>query len=111
MHYTTKEGQTKSSPYKWIALLRELFIEEISLLNQYQAHLANSLISEVNQVWQHILQDERTHYGELLCLLRQYDKEQAAACQQFAKQLPHIPSAGQPYCPAYAQQLLVNHIR
>lgn len=51
---------------------------ELESINQYERHIEESDIPELNEVWQYIMENEKGHYGMLLELLRRLDIEQAA---------------------------------
>jgi len=58
--------------------IRELMQAELQSINQYQRHIDESDIPELNEIWQYIMENEKGHYGMLLELLRRLDIEQAA---------------------------------
>ena len=81
MSYTYPDGQPQGQALRFTNRLREIMIAEVIAINGYQSHIADSSNEEINTAWQHIMQDEKDHYGEILNLLRKYDPEQA---KQFA---------------------------
>jgi rubrerythrin len=90
--------------------LREAIIGEIIAINGYAEHIANSNMSAVNQVWQHILEDEKRHYGEFLSLLRKYDSGEYQEYLSHTKdRFPNMQM--QEYQPDYDKQLILNNIR
>lgn len=88
MSYTYPDGQPQGKALRFANQLREIMIAEIYAINGYQSHIADSNIEEINTAWQHIMQDEKNHYGQILQLLRKYDPEQA---KQFANHKKDSP--------------------
>ncbi|WP_454053174.1 ferritin family protein [Clostridium sp. Marseille-Q7071] len=75
MSYTTirhPEGMV----YSYDNLLRQAMIAELVAINDYSEILAYSDIKELNNILEHILEEEKEHYGKLLNLLRKVDEEQ-----------------------------------
>ncbi|MGL4761673.1 MAG: ferritin family protein [Sarcina sp.] len=75
MSYTTNkqpQGESRTLPN----FLREAMIGELVAINEYQQHLSSSPIVEVKKIFEHIMQDEKRHYGMLLDLARKYDSIQ-----------------------------------
>jgi rubrerythrin len=62
MSYTT-EGQPQGYPYFYTNKIREALISEIIAINGYAYHIAHSDIKDINEVWHHIMEDEKRHYG------------------------------------------------
>ena len=77
MSYTT-DRQPQGFPYFPTNKIREAMIGELVAINDYNYHIAHSKIEEINEIWDHIRQDEKRHYGMLLELLRKYDPAQYA---------------------------------
>ncbi|MGU3473638.1 hypothetical protein ACLBWT_21115 [Paenibacillus sp. D51F] len=50
---------------------------ELTAINDYTNHIANSTMEEINKVWRMILLDEKRHYGMFLTMLRKYDSVQS----------------------------------
>lgn len=78
MSYTTKR-QPQGKPRNLANFLREAMIGELVAINDYQEHIANCSISEVKEVFQHIMLEEKKHYGMLLDLSRNTDHIQHEA--------------------------------
>ncbi|WP_461613627.1 hypothetical protein [Clostridium sp. Marseille-QA1073] len=57
-------------------LLRQAMIAELVAINDYSEILAYSNIKDLNNILEHILEEEKEHYGKLLNLLRKVDEEQ-----------------------------------
>lgn len=72
MSYTTNR-QPQGCPCPFTNLIREAMIGELVAINDYTYHIENSCIKEINDVWEHIAEDEKRHYGMFLKLLRKYD--------------------------------------
>lgn len=110
MSYTNPEGQPQGYPYFFTNKIREALIGEIVAINGYTEHIANSNMQEINKVWQHIVEDEKEHYGRFLNLIRKYDPV------EFKQYISHIHnnvmiSPIQPYRPEYDRQIILNNIR
>lgn len=73
MSYTNPYGFPQGPATKLTNLLREIMIAEIVAINGYQNHILNSSFTEINEVWHHIMVDEKNHYGIAIDLLRKYD--------------------------------------
>ncbi|MFD3156283.1 ferritin family protein [Haloimpatiens sp. FM7330] len=73
MSYTTKNGQPQGKACLYSNKIREDMISEIIAINGYEEHIALSDIEEINEVWHHIVEDEKRHYGMFLELLRKID--------------------------------------
>ncbi len=58
--------------------IRNLMQAELESINQYERHMQQSDIPELNEIWQYIVENEKGHYGMLLELLRRFDPQQAA---------------------------------
>ncbi|MGL5820276.1 MAG: ferritin family protein [Sarcina sp.] len=78
MSYTTKR-QPQGKPRNLANFLREAMIGELVAINDYQEHMNNCSISEVKEVFEHIMQEEKKHYGMLLELSRHLDHIQNSA--------------------------------
>ncbi|WP_061994221.1 ferritin family protein [Clostridium sp. ATCC 25772] len=75
MSYTTKrQPQGKAKCYENI--LREVLIAELVAIEDYTNTLAYSDIKELNHIIEHILEEEKEHYGMILYLLRKVDREE-----------------------------------
>ncbi len=73
MSYTNPHGFPQGPATRLTSLLREVMIAEIVAINGYQNHILNSSFTEINEVWHHIMVDEKNHYGIAINLLRKYD--------------------------------------
>ncbi|WP_461205243.1 ferritin family protein [Clostridium sp. DL1XJH146] len=72
MSYTT-ERQPQGIPYFFTNKIREAMIGELVAINDYSIHISHSNIKELNEIWYHIMEDEKKHFGMLMQLLRKYD--------------------------------------
>ncbi|GAA0739539.1 ferritin-like domain-containing protein [Clostridium oceanicum] len=112
MSYTTSK-QPQGKPYCFTNVIREAAIAELVAINEYAKHIANSNISELNEVWHHIMEDEKRHYGMFLELLRKYDPVQykryneAKEHVKLSSKNPKFPQ----YSAKYNNQLILNNIR
>ncbi len=61
--------------------IRNLMQAELESINQYERHMQQSDMPELNEIWQYIVENEKGHYGMLLELLRRFDPQQAAQYQ------------------------------
>ena len=102
MSYTTMR-QPQGIPVFFTNLIREAMIGEIVAINDYAKHIADSNISELNEIWEHIMEDEKRHYGMFLKLLRKYDPIQLS---KFDEAKEHVNIKGHSptdlYCPQYS---------
>lgn len=76
MSYTNPHGQPQGTASRVTNLLRQIIIAEVVAINGYQYHISNSDIAEINEVWHHIMLEEKSHYIIALNLLRKYDPVQ-----------------------------------
>ncbi|EPY2274639.1 ferritin family protein [Clostridium sporogenes] len=112
MSYTTLR-QPEGFPYCFTNILREAIIAEIVAINDYRYHIANSPLDELNDIWHHIMEDEKKHYGMFLSLLRKYDPVQYEKYKYVQDHIdlkdktPKFPE----YLPEYNKQLILNNIR
>ena len=75
MSYTTSkqpQGTARILPN----FLREAMIGELVAINDYQQHLGQCPIDDVRKILEHIMEDEKRHYGMLLELSRKCDPVQ-----------------------------------
>lgn len=110
MSYTNPEGQPQGLPYYFTNKLREALISEIVAINGYEYHIANSQMPEVNQVLEHIVSEEKNHYGQFIQMLRKYDPVQYNEYEEHIK-TTFQNTMIQPYDPDYNKQLILNNIR
>lgn len=75
MSYTTNK-QPQGIPLDLSDILREALIAEIVAIDGYEFAIANTDNKEVVEIFHHILEDEKRHYGMFLEFLRRVDKEQ-----------------------------------
>ncbi len=76
MSYTTnRQPQGPSTDID--GFLREGLIAEIVAINDYSHFIKLTDNKEVREIFHHILEDEKRHYGLFLQALRKVDKEQA----------------------------------
>lgn len=59
-----------------INFLREGMIAEIVAINDYSTFIKHTNNKEVKDIFYHIMEEEKEHYGIFLNALRKYDKEQ-----------------------------------
>lgn len=111
MSYTTN-GAPQGAPISKTNLIQEAMIGELIAINEYANHIADSNNSEINTTWEHIMEDEKRHYGMLLDLLRRYDSTQMS---QYLKVKEHIHAEGgrkySLYGPQYSSHLILNNLR
>ncbi|WP_024834287.1 demethoxyubiquinone hydroxylase family protein [Ruminiclostridium josui] len=111
MSYTYPSGQPQGTARKVTNRLREIMIAELIAINGYQNHIANSNMINVNEVWYHIMQDEKRHYETVLNLLRKYDPVQYKASLEQHEDYHKPKSTMQLYNPSYDKQIILNNIR
>lgn len=75
MSYTTIR-QPEGMVHSYDNLLRQAMIAELVAINDYSEILAYSDIKDLNNILEHILEEEKEHYGKFLNLLREVDEEQ-----------------------------------
>lgn len=75
MSYTT-EKQPQGMPINLANFLREAAIGELVAINGYQNHIANCNLLDVKKILEHIVEDEKKHFGMLLHLIRKCDPDQ-----------------------------------
>jgi len=110
MSYTARFGQPQGDARLFTNKLREGLIAEIIAINGYEEHIANSNMKDVNSAWQHIMSDEKKHYGMFLTLLREYDPDQSKSYLEHTG--PSTPkSPMQIYVPNYDKQIILSDIR
>lgn len=75
MSYTTnRQPQGISKNIK--TLLREGMIAEIVAINDYSYFIGNTINKELRELFHHIMEDEKRHYGLFLQALRGLDEEE-----------------------------------
>ncbi len=111
MSYTYPSGQPQGTARKITNKLREIMIAELMAVNGYQSHIANSNMINVNEVWYHIMLDEKRHYEATLSLLRKYDPVQYKASLEQHEDYLIPKSPMQLYSPSYDKQIILNNIR
>lgn len=110
MSYTEPSGQPQGFPYYFTNKIREALIAEIVAINGYEEHIANSNMESINEVWEHIMQDEKDHYGMFLTLLRKYDPAQYEKYEMHERDSFDMTPM-QRYQPDYDKQIILNNIR
>lgn len=78
MSYTT-ERQPQGNLKTEETLLREGLIAEIVAINDYSHFIEQTDIKEVKDIFHHIMEEEKEHYGLFLEQLRRIDREQKEA--------------------------------
>ncbi len=111
MSYTNPFGHPQGITKKITNRLRQIIIAEIIAINGYQSHIANSNMSDINEVWHHIMLDEKRHYDLVLTLLRKYDPIQYKYSLVSHEDKSNHKSALQLYKPSYDKQIILNNIR
>ncbi|MCA1010617.1 ferritin family protein [Halobacillus halophilus] len=111
MSYTIPGGQPQGKPIFVTSKLREAMVAELTAINDYSFHIANSKMKDVNKVWRMIMLDEKKHYGMFLTLLRKYDPAQYQAYVYFQNTKEGVTEPLQRYTPDYDHQLIMNLIR
>lgn len=110
MSYTTA-GAPQGDPIFKTNMIQEAMIGELVAINEYANHIAESNIAEINHVWEHIMQDEKRHYGMLLELLRRYDRVQM---QKYDEVKEHIDLHGREITSSNSRNTtsqILNYIR
>ncbi|WP_069998272.1 ferritin family protein [Cellulosilyticum sp. I15G10I2] len=93
--------------------IRNAMREELQAINQYERHIQESDIHELNEIWQYIVENEKGHYGMLLELLRRLDPEQAVQYENVSNLNFIMPSKIQ-LVPAVVKRgnlEILNHVR
>lgn len=111
MSYTNSNGQPQGFPKVDTNKLREILIAEIIAINGYAQHIANSNMADINVVWNHIMEEEKKHYGMILTLLRKYDPFQYKSYKKHEGNKSGPKSPMQTFTPNYDKQLILNNIR
>ncbi|WP_297522297.1 ferritin-like domain-containing protein [uncultured Clostridium sp.] len=86
MSYTTSK-QPQGKPRNLANFLREAMVGELVAINDYQMHLGYCPINDVKTTLEHIMEDEKRHYGMLLDLSRKCDQVQ---CKKASEISDHI---------------------
>lgn len=111
MSYTNPYGQPQGIADRITNKLRQIIVAEIIAINGYQNHILNSNMLDINEVWQHIMLDEKKHYSLAINLLRKYDKTEL----KYSIEMQNIPinseSPMQMYIPEYNKQIILNNLR
>ncbi|MDS0525979.1 ferritin-like domain-containing protein [Clostridium sp. SHJSY1] len=111
MSYTTMR-QPQGVPVFQTNLIREAMIGEIVAINDYNKHIADSNIGEINEIWEHIMKEEKKHYNMFFEVLRRYDHVQL---HKFKETKEHMQIKGERYhdlyCPKYSNELILNNLR
>lgn len=77
MSYTTNK-QPQGVPLELSNFLRQATIGELVAINEYQKHISYCSIPDVRKLLEHIMLDEKKHYGMLLHMTRKCDPDQFA---------------------------------
>lgn len=86
MSYTTNR-QPQGIPFYFTNKIREAMIAELVAINDYTNSIASNDIKDINEVFYHIMEEEKEHYGMFLSLLRKYDPEQYRAYEEVKSHL------------------------
>lgn len=111
MSYTNPYGQPQGIARKITNMLRQIIIAEIIAINGYQSHIANSNMQDINEVWHHIMLDEKEHYMLAINLLRKYDPVEYKYFSSQHEEFSVQKSPLQIYKPNYDKQIILNNIR
>lgn len=111
MSYTNPYGMPQGIAKQVANKLREILVAEIIAINGYAEHIANSNMEDINTVWKNIMEDEKTHYGMVLTLLRKYDPQEYKAYTEHVSQGTGPRSPMQIYTPEYSMQIILNNLR
>lgn len=111
MSYTTKR-QPQGCAYFYTNKIREAMIAELVAINDYAYHIAHSDIKDITETLQHIMEDEKEHYGMFLQLLRKYDPAQFKKYMEVKDHLK-LSKTSRPIniCVKPSQHMLLNFIR
>ncbi|HBF38800.1 MAG TPA: rubrerythrin [Firmicutes bacterium] len=105
------DAQPQGLPLADTNKIREALIAEIYAINGYASHIANSNMTEINQTWRTVMEDEKKHYGMFLNLLRKYDPVEYQKYQIYQKLKSGEKQPLQPYQPNFESQIILNNIR
>lgn len=111
MSYTNPVGHPQGNADKITNKLRQIIIAEIIAINGYQNHILNSNMTDINEVWHHIMLDEKEHYGLALNLLRKYDPIEYKYSITPHEGISVNKSPMQLYKPSYDKQIILNNLR
>ncbi|MCD5325972.1 MULTISPECIES: ferritin family protein [Pontibacillus] len=111
MSYTVPGGQPQGKSGFVTSKIREAMVAELTAINEYASHIANSKMEKVNRVWRMIMLDEKKHYGMFLTLLRKYDPMQYEAYLYYQNHPMKGDGPIQPYTPDYNDQMILNLVR
>lgn len=111
MSYTTLR-QPQGKPVNYINLIREALIAEVVAINDYNYHINNTDIRDLKEIWHHIMEEEKEHYGMFLELSRKYDPVQ---CKKYLEVKDKVKISSNikldNYKPEIDKQLILNNIR
>lgn len=111
MSYTNPHGQPQGMAEKITNKLRQIIIAEIIAINGYQNHIVNSNMTDINEVWHHIMLDEKRHYSLALNLLRKYDPVEYKYYLTYHSDNSGYKSSMQLCKPSYDKQIILNNLR
>lgn len=111
MSYTNPLGLPQGMAEKITNKLRQIIIAEIVAINGYQYHISNSNMADINEVWHHIILDEKKHYGLAINLLRKYDTIEYKFSIAQHESNSSNKSPMQIYKPSYDKQIILNNLR
>lgn len=92
MAYTT-DRQPQGNIYYWPNKIREAMIAELIAVNDYEFAIANTDIDDLRHLFEHIMEDEKRHYGMFLRLLRQFDRCEA---EKYEEVQDHVKFGSKP---------------
>jgi rubrerythrin len=98
-------------PYFGTNKIREALIGELVAINDYAEHIAMSNIEDINEVWHHIMEDEKRHYGMFLELIRKYDPQEAEKYLEAKKHVELEKKEKTPKCHIHSEECILNLIR
>lgn len=111
MSYTNPLGQPQGIADKITNKLRQIIVAEVIAINAYQKNILNSNMTAINEVWHHIMLDEKRHYSLALNLLRKYDKTELKYSIVMHDVNTNFKSPMQIYKPDYDKQIILNNLR
>jgi len=111
MSYTNPLGQPQGIADKITNKLRQIIAAEVIAINGYQKHIADSNMADINEVWHHIMLDEKRHYSLALNLLRKYDQTEYKYSLEMHGVNTAFKSPMQIYKPNYDKQIILNNLR
>ncbi|MFZ5968249.1 MAG: ferritin family protein [Bacillota bacterium] len=111
MNYTAP-GQPQGIPYYFTNKIREAMMGKLAAINGYAYHINSSDSHQINEVWKHIMEDEKRHFRMFLGLLRKYDPIQSSMMEEVKNHIKlEAEGINFSYSSKYTHELMLNHIR